>query len=373
MHGGGREIDAETARRGVPKQAVEGLRITDAATLDAVIAVLAGTINTRLVAALVGERRAGGRADRRRRAASACRRARRRIKTVDGHLVDLGLVGQPSADGRRRWCSICCRTGYVPAIACLGVEPNGQVLNVNADTLAAALAAALPRRAARSSPAAPPACSTRPARRSTTLDVDGIDRMIADGTASAGMVAKLRACRDALDAGVDSKSRSSRPRRRRVCSPRPARASDSSRARVGRCFDDSAARGCQRRRTERVMDTVPNMTKTSDIQALEAQHVLQTYKRMPVALVRGSGVASVRRRGPRVPRLAVGHRRRRAGSRAPGAGRRARRSGARRSSHTSNLFFHPLQGQLADEARRRRRASRARSSATAARKPTRRA
>src|SRR5262245_21291258 len=41
VHGGGREIDAETARRGVPKQAVDGLRITDAATLEAVIAVLA--------------------------------------------------------------------------------------------------------------------------------------------------------------------------------------------------------------------------------------------------------------------------------------------------------------------------------------------
>ena len=54
VHGGGREIDAELARRGVPKQAVDGLRITDAATLEAVVAVLGGTINTRLVAHLVG-------------------------------------------------------------------------------------------------------------------------------------------------------------------------------------------------------------------------------------------------------------------------------------------------------------------------------
>ena len=53
VHGGGREIDAETARRGVPKQAIEGLRITDAATLEAVVAVLAGTVNTRLVSGLV--------------------------------------------------------------------------------------------------------------------------------------------------------------------------------------------------------------------------------------------------------------------------------------------------------------------------------
>ena len=56
VHGGGREIDAELQRRGIAKQAVDGLRITDAPTLDAVIAVLAGTINTRLVAALVTHR-----------------------------------------------------------------------------------------------------------------------------------------------------------------------------------------------------------------------------------------------------------------------------------------------------------------------------
>ena len=53
VHGGGREIDAELARRGVAKHAVDGLRITDAPTLDAVVAVLGGTINTRLVAQLV--------------------------------------------------------------------------------------------------------------------------------------------------------------------------------------------------------------------------------------------------------------------------------------------------------------------------------
>ena len=68
VHGGGREIDAETARRGVPKQAVEGLRITDAATLEAVVAVLAGTVNTRLVAGAGVARRPRRRPDRRRRA-----------------------------------------------------------------------------------------------------------------------------------------------------------------------------------------------------------------------------------------------------------------------------------------------------------------
>ena len=57
VHGGGKEIDAALATAGIPKQQVDGLRVTDAPTLDVVVAVLAGAINTRLVAAV---RRAGG-------------------------------------------------------------------------------------------------------------------------------------------------------------------------------------------------------------------------------------------------------------------------------------------------------------------------
>jgi acetylglutamate kinase len=50
VHGGGKEIDAALALAGIPKRQVDGLRVTDAPTLDAVVAVLAGSINTRLVA-----------------------------------------------------------------------------------------------------------------------------------------------------------------------------------------------------------------------------------------------------------------------------------------------------------------------------------
>jgi acetylglutamate kinase len=201
VHGAGREIDAETQRRGVPKHAVDGLRITDAATLDAVIAVLAGTVNTRLVAALVtagmpavgltGVDAAIGLSSR----APAHR-------SVDGRLVDLGLVGQPVAgSGQPRLLADLVGHGYVPVIACLGIDSTGQVLNVNADTLAAALAASC---RAHCLIIAGATAGVLDANQSTlaTLDDAGIDRMIADGSASAGMVAKLRACRDALHGGV---------------------------------------------------------------------------------------------------------------------------------------------------------------------------
>lgn len=200
VHGGGKEIDAETARRGVPKQSVDGLRITDAPTLEAVIAVLAGTVNTRLVAALVtaGVPAVGltgvdasiglsGRAPAH--------------QAVDGRLVDLGLVGQPVVGHQAPLLTDLTTRGYVPAVACLGVDLQGQVLNVNADTLAVALAVAVGAGrliiAGGTAGVLDAANGTIP-----VLDLAGIDRMIGDGTASAGMVAKLRACRDALTSGV---------------------------------------------------------------------------------------------------------------------------------------------------------------------------
>ncbi len=205
VHGAGREIDAETQRRGVPKQAVDGLRITDAATLDAVIAVLAGTVNTRLVAVLVG---AGIQAVGLTGVDAGIGLSTRAPAhhAVDGRIVDLGLVGQPvtsTATGNPAPTLLTdlLDHGYVPVIACLGVDATGQVLNVNADTLASALAASTG--AARLIIAGGTAgVLDRQNETLPTLDEAGIDHMIADGTASLGMVAKLRACRDALHHGV---------------------------------------------------------------------------------------------------------------------------------------------------------------------------
>jgi acetylglutamate kinase len=200
VHGGGREIDAETARRGVPKQAVEGLRITDAATLEAVVAVLAGTVNTRLVSGLVsrGVRAVGlTGAD----ALVGLATVAPPHRTADGRSVDLGLVGQPECERTPTLMADLVRLGYVPALACLGVTEGGQILNVNADTMAAALAAGLGARRLIIA-GGTPGVLDKDGRTIPLLDLEGIDALIGDGTASAGMVAKLRACRAALDAGV---------------------------------------------------------------------------------------------------------------------------------------------------------------------------
>src|SRR5690606_31767134 len=98
--------------------------------------VLAGTINTRLVAALVAR---GVQAVGLTGVDAALARAVRvpKHKAVDGRTVDLGLGGQPVGDTSRVLLLDLVTQGYVPVVASLGVDEEGQVLNVNADTMAA--------------------------------------------------------------------------------------------------------------------------------------------------------------------------------------------------------------------------------------------
>jgi acetylglutamate kinase len=200
VHGGGKEIDAECVRRGIPKQAVDGLRVTGPDTLDAVVAVLAGTVNTRLVAALVA---AGVPAVGLTGADAACVPVVRSAphRAVDGRTVDLGLVGEPGGDGEPRLLTGLLALGYVPVVACLAADAAGQVHNVNADTLAGHLAAVLGARRLVVAGATAGVLDEQ-GRTLPELTAAGIDALVRSGTASAGMVAKLAACRRALDRGV---------------------------------------------------------------------------------------------------------------------------------------------------------------------------
>lgn len=202
VHGGGRAIDAELARRQIAPRKIDGLRITDAPTLDAVIAVLAGTANTELVAALVatGVRAVGltgvdagfGRAKR-----TGAHRA------TSGDVVDLGLVGDP-VDADPGLVSLLASQGYVPVIASLGTDvATAVVLNVNADVMACRIAAALHPCDLVIAGGTPGVLDDR-GESIQSLDIDGIDTAISTGTATAGMVAKLTACRAALLGGVTS-------------------------------------------------------------------------------------------------------------------------------------------------------------------------
>jgi acetylglutamate kinase len=199
VHGGGREIDAECARRGITKVAVDGLRLTDEATLEAVVAVLAGTINTRLVAALGA---AGVKAVGLTGADAGVARVRKAPphRAVDGRQVDLGRVGQPVGGDVFGLLAHLVAGGFVPVVACLGADEGGRLYNVNADTLASHLAIACGADALLIG-GATPGVLDRDGATIARLDLGRLDAIVADGTASAGMVAKLAAARAAIVAG----------------------------------------------------------------------------------------------------------------------------------------------------------------------------
>jgi acetylglutamate kinase len=201
VHGGGKEIDAALRTAGLEKRQVEGLRITDEATLDVVVAVLAGTVNTRLVAAL---NTAGVAAVGLTGADASCglSEAAPPHRTVDGRAVDLGCVGVPDPGADMQVLHTLMGGGFVPVVACIGLGRDGRLLNVNADTFAGHLAGRLGGRRLVIAGTTPGVLDAGGATL-PVLGAEAVARLVSDGTATAGMVAKLRACEHALANGVD--------------------------------------------------------------------------------------------------------------------------------------------------------------------------
>jgi acetylglutamate kinase len=201
IHGGGREIDAALNRAGIAKRQVDGLRITDEATLAIVVSVLAGAVNPRFVAALntAGVPAIGLTGADARCALSSLSPPHR---TRDGHLVDLGRVGVPDPEADVSLLRILVAAGFVPVLACIGVDREGRLLNVNADTLAGHVAARLGARRLVVAGTTPGVLGSD-GGTVEFVDSAGIAALVDDGTATAGMIAKLRACEHALAHGVD--------------------------------------------------------------------------------------------------------------------------------------------------------------------------
>ena len=201
VHGGGKEIDAALKVAGLEKRQVDGLRITDERTLGVVVSVLAGVVNTRLVGALsaagvaaVGLTGADGKIG-----LSIVAPPHR---AVDGTSVDLGRVGLPSDASETRLLRTLVNDGFVPVVSSIGVTDDGGLLNVNADTMAGHLAAVLRARRLVIAGSTPGVLDEN-GKTVALLDPAAIERLVTGGTATAGMIAKLRACEEALAGGVD--------------------------------------------------------------------------------------------------------------------------------------------------------------------------
>jgi acetylglutamate kinase len=201
VHGGGREIDAALAAAGIETRQVDGLRVTDPATLDIVVSVLAGAVNTRFVAALNA---AGIDAVGLTGADANCGLsvAAPPHRTVDGRVVDLGCVGVPAGEADMRLLRTLLRDRFVPVLACIGAGRDGRLFNVNADTLAGHLAARLGARRLVVAGTTPGVLGSH-GETLARLESRALADLIAAGTATAGMIAKLRACEHALAGGAD--------------------------------------------------------------------------------------------------------------------------------------------------------------------------
>jgi len=189
IHGGGSEVAEWSRRQGLEPRTHDGLRVTDAETLDVVVAVLGGLINTRLVAALMGAgRSAVG------------------LTGVDGGLLQLrrhdpvlGEVGQVASVDPALLDALM-RDGLLPVVASVGADPAGDLLNVNADEVASAIAA---ERGGLLLLCTDVPGVQRDGQVLSHLDAAAAERMLEDGSASAGMRPKLRAALVAARAGCD--------------------------------------------------------------------------------------------------------------------------------------------------------------------------
>ena len=203
VHGGGPQINAMLKRLAIQSRFVDGLRVTDAATVEAVEMVLAGTVNKH-VAGLINQ--AGA------LAVGICGkdggliRARklRRTKKDPGsqieQVLDLGFVGEPEHVDVRVIHALT-GAGLIPVIAPVGMGEDGQTYNINADTVAGAIAGALgaTRLLMLTDVAGVLDADKNLIAEMTVADVEA---RIADGTITGGMIPKVENCVDAVRRGA---------------------------------------------------------------------------------------------------------------------------------------------------------------------------
>jgi acetylglutamate kinase len=195
VHGGGPQIGEMLKRLGIESRYVDGLRVTDAATMEVVEMVLAGTVNKQLVAAINS---AGGCAVGLSGKDGGLIRARK--LTRNG--ADLGFVGEPERIEGAVLATFR-QSDIVPVIAPIGIGAAGETYNINADTVAGAVAAAV--KASRFLLLTDvPGVLDGEKRLISELSAAQARRLIADGTISGGMIPKVETCLDAVDGGVEA-------------------------------------------------------------------------------------------------------------------------------------------------------------------------
>jgi acetylglutamate kinase len=191
VHGGGKQVTKFLEERGVKSQFVNGLRVSDETVIDAVTKVIAGGVNKQLVAALL---------------AAGCPAVG--ISGVDGGMIsarqlsaEMKFTGKPTAtDGKLLHALL--GAGYLPVVACIAGDAQGNIYNVNADQLAVSCAAGWGAEKLFFLTDVP---GVRGSNGETmrSLQPADVHELIAAGVAQGGMQAKLESSVLALENGLD--------------------------------------------------------------------------------------------------------------------------------------------------------------------------
>lgn len=203
VHGGGPQIGAMLERMKIQSSFVDGLRVTDAATVEIVEMVLSGTINKQIVTAI---NQAGGTAiglsgkDGGLLQAQQLRRSKKDPDSNIEKVLDLGFVGEPTKVNPKAIENITS-SGMIPVIAPIGMGPNGETYNINADTAAGAIASALKAHKLMMLTDVP-GILTKDKALISEINAEEIDGLLADGTITGGMIPKVETCVSSLRAGV---------------------------------------------------------------------------------------------------------------------------------------------------------------------------
>ena len=205
VHGGGPQIGKLLERIGKESRFVDGMRITDSETMDVVEMVLGGLVNKEIVNLI---NRHGGNAvgltgkDGRLIHARKLTMTRNRPELDAPEIIDIGHVGEVASIDTGVLEHLA-RGDFIPVIAPIGVGDGGMSYNINADLVAGKLAEAL---AAEKLVLLTntPGLLDRDGRLIPSLDVRGVEALIADGTITGGMLPKVRCALDAVQGGVNT-------------------------------------------------------------------------------------------------------------------------------------------------------------------------
>lgn len=205
VHGGGPQIGRLLERLQIKSEFADGLRVTDAATVEIVEMVLAGSINKQIVSAI---NQAGGRAcgisgkDANLMIAKKLERFVRDPESNIERVIDLGFVGEPE-DVNPRIVDVIAAGDLIPVVAPLAISRDGMTYNINADTFASALAKAMQAKRLLLLTDVVGVLDKK-GQLIPKLTVSEARALIADGTITGGMIPKVQGCIDVVEAGVEA-------------------------------------------------------------------------------------------------------------------------------------------------------------------------